>query len=195
MPCRTMRTTPGLRLRKLRWLRRLLFGLPGPGCHRNRTNGCRLRTHGAALTNIGPTERDHPQLRERKRLETEDCAYLSDHEDRFFHFSPTKNLAPSRSAPAGDRDAHAHPEAHRASGRCGRRHWIEPGRSDPGALIEKAIASLPKRDDVTLYGRDPKHDVTFIPHQPSLACMTMAVNVIDPHTRSAVRQPTKTWRY
>jgi trimethylamine--corrinoid protein Co-methyltransferase len=36
---------------------------------------------------------------------------------------------------------------------------------------------------VTLFGRDPKHDVTFEKHDPALACMIMAVNVIDPHTR------------
>ncbi len=53
----------------------------------------------------------------------------------------------------------------------------------PELLIEHAIASLPKRDAVTLYGRDPKHDVGFTTHEPALSCMTMAVNVIDPHTR------------
>ena len=53
----------------------------------------------------------------------------------------------------------------------------------PTRLIDAAIESVPKRKDVTLYGRDPKHDVTFEKHDPALACMTMAVNVIDPHTR------------
>ncbi len=53
----------------------------------------------------------------------------------------------------------------------------------PKRLVEAAIESVPKRKDVTLYGRDPKHDVTFEKHDPALACMTMAVNVIDPHTR------------
>jgi trimethylamine--corrinoid protein Co-methyltransferase len=53
----------------------------------------------------------------------------------------------------------------------------------PQRLVSKAIESVPKRKDVTLYGRDPKHDVTFKTHEPALACMTMAVNVIDPHTR------------
>ncbi len=53
----------------------------------------------------------------------------------------------------------------------------------PNKLIAAAIESVPKRKDVTLCGRDPKHDVTFEKHQPALACMTMAVNVIDPHTR------------
>ncbi len=53
----------------------------------------------------------------------------------------------------------------------------------PEQLISRAIETLPKRKDVTLYGRDPKHDVTFDKHEPALACMTMAVNVIDPYTR------------
>ena len=53
----------------------------------------------------------------------------------------------------------------------------------PQRLVRQAIETVPKRKDVTLYGRDPKHDVTFKIHEPALACMTMAVNVIDPHTR------------
>ena len=53
----------------------------------------------------------------------------------------------------------------------------------PKRLVEAAIETVPKRKEVTLYGRDPKHDVTFEKHDPGLACMTMAVNVIDPHTR------------
>ena len=53
----------------------------------------------------------------------------------------------------------------------------------PSRLVNTALESVPKRKDVTLYGRDPKHDVTFEKHDPGLACMTMAVNVIDPHTR------------
>ena len=53
----------------------------------------------------------------------------------------------------------------------------------PNKMIDAAIESVPKRKDVTLFGRAPQHDVTFEKHQPSLACMTMAVNVIDPYTR------------
>ncbi len=53
----------------------------------------------------------------------------------------------------------------------------------PTRLVAAAIESVPKRRDVTLFGRDPKHDVTFAKHDPGLACMTMAVNVIDPHSR------------
>jgi trimethylamine--corrinoid protein Co-methyltransferase len=50
-------------------------------------------------------------------------------------------------------------------------------------LIERAIRSVPKRKEVTLYGRDPKYDVAFEPHEPKLACMTMATSVIDPDSR------------
>ena len=53
----------------------------------------------------------------------------------------------------------------------------------PARLVDAAIESVPKRKDVTLFGRDPKHDVSFEKHDPALTCMTMAVNVIDPHTR------------
>ncbi len=53
----------------------------------------------------------------------------------------------------------------------------------PEELVSSTIKMLPKLKDVTLYGRDPKHDVTFDKHEPALACMTMAVNVIDPYTR------------
>jgi len=53
----------------------------------------------------------------------------------------------------------------------------------PENLVEDAIEKVPKRKDVTLFGRDPKHDVSFEKHEPTLACMTMAVNVIDPYTR------------
>jgi trimethylamine--corrinoid protein Co-methyltransferase len=53
----------------------------------------------------------------------------------------------------------------------------------PNQLVQTAIEAVPKRKDVILYGRDPKHDITFQTHDPALACMTMAVAVIDPHTR------------
>jgi trimethylamine---corrinoid protein Co-methyltransferase len=49
----------------------------------------------------------------------------------------------------------------------------------PESLIERAIRSVPKRKDVILYGRDPKHDMAFEPQEPKLACMTMATSVID----------------
>jgi trimethylamine--corrinoid protein Co-methyltransferase len=53
----------------------------------------------------------------------------------------------------------------------------------PERLVQTGIEAVPKRKDVILYGRDPKHDVTFQTHDPALACMTMAVGVIDPHSR------------
>lgn len=53
----------------------------------------------------------------------------------------------------------------------------------PKNLVDHAIENVPKRNDVTLFGRDPRHDMTFQKHEPTLACMTMAVNVIDPYTR------------
>lgn len=52
----------------------------------------------------------------------------------------------------------------------------------PASLVEEAIEKAPKRKDVTLYARDPKKDVSFATHEPSLACMTMATNVYDPYT-------------
>ncbi len=50
----------------------------------------------------------------------------------------------------------------------------------PGDLVEKALEDVPKRDEVVLYGREEKHDISFKDHTPRLACMTMAVEVIDP---------------
>ncbi len=53
----------------------------------------------------------------------------------------------------------------------------------PKDLVDYAVQKVPKRRDLTLYGRNPEQDVTFERHQPTLASMTMAVNVIDPYTR------------
>lgn len=53
----------------------------------------------------------------------------------------------------------------------------------PEHLVESAIEKAPKRNDVVLYGRDPKHDIDFKTHLPSLSCMTMATAVIDPYTQ------------
>ena len=52
----------------------------------------------------------------------------------------------------------------------------------PGDLVEKAIQTAPKRDEVVLYGQKPEHDLDFRSHRPALTCMTMATSVIDPHT-------------
>ena len=53
----------------------------------------------------------------------------------------------------------------------------------PRKIIEDALKTVPKRDAFTLYGRDPKNDVKVNEALPSLAAMTMATSVIDPHTR------------
>ena len=50
----------------------------------------------------------------------------------------------------------------------------------PSGLVDEALASLPRRGEVVLYGRNPKHDFSFADHSPALACMTMATSVIDP---------------
>ena len=52
----------------------------------------------------------------------------------------------------------------------------------PGNLVEKAIETVPKRQDVVLFGRKPEHDLDFHSHRPALTCMTMATSVIDPVT-------------
>jgi len=53
----------------------------------------------------------------------------------------------------------------------------------PKKLVEQALDKVPKRSEVTLYGRDRRHDLIFEKREPTLACMTMAVSVIDPYTR------------
>jgi trimethylamine--corrinoid protein Co-methyltransferase len=50
----------------------------------------------------------------------------------------------------------------------------------PADLVDKALETVPKRDELVLYGRSEEHDISFKEHTPRLACMTMAVNVIDP---------------
>lgn len=52
----------------------------------------------------------------------------------------------------------------------------------PAALVEKALETVPKRDELILYGRSEEHDISFKEHTPRLSCMTMAVQVIDPFT-------------
>jgi trimethylamine--corrinoid protein Co-methyltransferase len=61
--------------------------------------------------------------------------------------------------------------------------WADNVVRFPKRLVQAAIEAVPKRKEVTLYARNPKHDVTFETHEPALACMTMAIYVIDPHTR------------
>lgn len=52
----------------------------------------------------------------------------------------------------------------------------------PRNIIEKALKTVPKRDDFILYGRTPDKDVKISDNIPSLAAMTMATNVIDVDT-------------
>lgn len=103
-------------------------------------------------------------------------AYLSDEEIRLLHRTAIRLLRE-----IGMRLPH--PEAQKLLADAGAEIGSNQVVRIPEHLIDKAIDSMPRRNAVTLYGRDPGHDVTFTSHQPSLACMTMAVNVIDPHTR------------
>jgi len=48
------------------------------------------------------------------------------------------------------------------------------------ALINDALKTTVKRKEMTLFAMDPKNDIRFETHDPALACMTMATNVIDP---------------
>jgi trimethylamine--corrinoid protein Co-methyltransferase len=52
----------------------------------------------------------------------------------------------------------------------------------PADLVDRALETVPKRSEVTLYARDPKHDITFTGDQvPVLATMTEATHVLDPY--------------
>lgn len=50
----------------------------------------------------------------------------------------------------------------------------------PSCLVDKALETVPKRADVTLYAQTPEHDVNFVDNLPTNVCMTMAIDVIDP---------------
>jgi trimethylamine--corrinoid protein Co-methyltransferase len=52
----------------------------------------------------------------------------------------------------------------------------------PARLVEKALETSPKRDQVALYGLDSKHDISFTSHEPRAAAMCMAVSVLDLET-------------
>lgn len=52
----------------------------------------------------------------------------------------------------------------------------------PRALVEKALETVPHRDNFVLYGRTPDKDVRIADEVPSLAAMTMATHVLDPET-------------
>lgn len=47
-------------------------------------------------------------------------------------------------------------------------------------LINDSLKKTRKRKDVTLYAMNSGNDVNFSSHDPGIACMTMATNVIDP---------------
>ncbi|ADL11988.1 trimethylamine methyltransferase family protein [Acetohalobium arabaticum] len=50
-------------------------------------------------------------------------------------------------------------------------------------LIENAVETAPKRDELTLYARDEEYDINLSEDAPVLAGMTQATNVIDVDTR------------
>ena len=49
-------------------------------------------------------------------------------------------------------------------------------------LVDTALKTTRKRGEVTLYARDPAHDIKFRDHDPGMSCMTMATSVIDPES-------------
>jgi trimethylamine--corrinoid protein Co-methyltransferase len=101
--------------------------------------------------------------------------YLSEEEVELVHESSLKILSEiGFRFPLGDALALLEKEGAHIHGQIARL---------PKELVNRAVESLPKRSEVTLYGRDRRHDVTFEKHEPTLACMTMAVSVIDPYTR------------
>lgn len=53
----------------------------------------------------------------------------------------------------------------------------------PRELVERAISTAPKRDELILYGRTEDQDVKISEQAPMLSAMTMATNVIDLDTR------------
>lgn len=53
----------------------------------------------------------------------------------------------------------------------------------PAGVVESAVERAPKREAVTLYGREPEHDIDFTSGAPCFASMTMATHIVDPATR------------
>ncbi|MCG8633213.1 MAG: trimethylamine methyltransferase family protein [Desulfobacterales bacterium] len=49
-------------------------------------------------------------------------------------------------------------------------------------LVDTALKTTRKRGEVTLYARDPAHDIKFRDHDPGMSCMTMATSVVDPES-------------
>lgn len=55
----------------------------------------------------------------------------------------------------------------------------------PRDLVADAVKKVPKRNEVVLYGRDPKRDIKFSQdNDPLLSTMTEATHVLDPYTRT-----------
>jgi len=55
------------------------------------------------------------------------------------------------------------------------------------SLVNQALKTTQKRNEMTLFGLDPEKDIGFDSHDPGLSCMTMATSVIDP--RSGEKRP------
>ncbi len=53
----------------------------------------------------------------------------------------------------------------------------------PRQLVEKALDTIPARDEITLYARDPEYDVKPAKDSPVLAAMVEATHVYDLYTR------------
>ncbi len=53
----------------------------------------------------------------------------------------------------------------------------------PEDMVEEALQTVPKRDELTLYGREEKHNIDIAQESPVLAGMVQATQVIDPETR------------
>lgn len=53
----------------------------------------------------------------------------------------------------------------------------------PGDIVNKALETVPGREELTLFARDPKHDIKLSEQAPVLAAMVEATSVIDPFSR------------
>lgn len=77
----------------------------------------------------------------------------------------------------------------RFEGKEAREYFVNAGATEEGnvvkiprAIVEKALETVPKREDFVLYGRTPDKDVKISENVPSLAAMTMATHVLDIET-------------
>lgn len=53
----------------------------------------------------------------------------------------------------------------------------------PREVVEKTLTTIPRREEVTLFARNPKHDINLAESSPVLAAMVEATSVIDLYTR------------